>query len=125
MHSATQRALAIAAREAKWAKIPEDAKLAPTPAFTEPLNQDCNVLDANTIAATKRSSKSRDEHSHSKCHGWSLEVDYARIACLGSLSVIDQMLMQNERKVLDSPAKTEEQRVSRNRRALRKEPKTG
>lgn len=121
VHSATQLALAFAARHAKWEKVPEEGKSPRMHPFAVLLARYKNVLDDETIAAATRLNKLRDEFAHFKFDGWSLGVEYVRLACLGSLPVIEQLLMQNERKVLFFPSMTAEQRVARKLRSLRRE----
>lgn len=121
VHTATQLALAFAAREAKWEKGPEHPKGARMHSFSALLARFTSVLHVDAIAAATQLNQLRDEFAHFKYDGWSLPVDNARLACLGSLPIIEQLLMKNERKVLFFPSMTAEQRLGRKLRALRKE----
>lgn len=121
VHSAAQLALAFAAREAKWAKVPKEGKTARMHAFTVLLGLYENMVQTDTFKAATRLNELRDEFAHFKFDGWSLEVDYARLACLGSLPVIDQLLMRSNRKALFFPSMSAEQRVARKLRRLRKQ----
>lgn len=125
VHSAVQLALAFAAQEAKWAKVPKEGKTARMHAFAVLLGLSENVVATDTYKAATRLNELRDEFAHFKLDGWSLEVDYARFACLESLPVIEQLLMQSNCKALFFPSMTAEQRVARKLRELRKELSAG
>ena len=121
VHTAAPIALAFAAREAKWAQVPENGKAARMHAFAALLRRYENRLDADTFKAAKRLNELRDEFAHFKYDGWSLEVNYAKEACGGGLVVIELFLMKSDRAAVFWPSRAAEQRVVRTLRLIRKE----